>query len=140
MKRLTQDEYFMGVAHMLKQRSTCPRRQVGCVVLNSSYHIIATGYNGVPRRTPHCIDTPCQGAGFKSGEGLDKCQAIHAEANALMQTPDVMKIAMIYCTSKPCIQCLKMIMNTSCSELVYDEDYPTDLIGLKPTFKMRKFG
>jgi dCMP deaminase len=139
MSRLSNDEYFMGIAHMLKQRSTCPRRQVGCIILNNNYHILATGYNGVPRKIPHCIDYPCQGASFPSGQGLDKCQAVHAEANALLQTPDILKISMIYCTSKPCIHCLKMIMNTSCAELVYDEDYPTDLIELKPSFKMRKF-
>lgn len=45
---------------------------------------------------------------------------------------------MIYCTAKPCIHCIKMIMNTTCTELVYDEDYPLDLAGLEPRFKMRQ--
>lgn len=139
MSRISQDEYFMAIAHIVAQRSTCVRRQVGCVVLNNSYHIVATGYNGVPRGLPHCIDNPCGGASYASGQGLDKCQAVHAETNALLQTPNTMQVAMIYCTSKPCIHCIKMIMNTTCTELIYDEDYPLDLGTLKPKFTMRQF-
>ena len=124
---------------MVSRRSTCVRRQVGCIVLNNAYHIVATGYNGVPRGIRHCIDHPCDGASYPSGQGLDKCQAIHAEANALLQTPNILQVAMIYCTSKPCIHCLKLIMNSTCSEVVYDQDYPLDLAGLEPKFKMRQF-
>lgn len=138
MGRISQDDYFMGIAHMVSRRSTCVRRQVGCVVLNNSYHIIATGYNGVPRGLRHCIDHPCEGASYSSGQGLDKCQAVHAEANALLQTPNVLSVAMIYCTHRPCIHCIKLIMNSTCSELVYDEEYPLDLAGLEPKFKMRQ--
>lgn len=138
MDRISQDDYFMGVAHMVARRSTCVRRRVGCLVLNNSYHIVATGYNGVPRGLPHCIDHPCEGASYPSGSGLDKCQAVHAEANALLQTPSILHVAVIYCTSKPCIHCLKLIMNTTCTEVVYDQDYPLDLAGLEPKFKMRQ--
>jgi dCMP deaminase len=138
MSRISQDDYFMGIAHMVARRSTCVRRQVGCVALNNSYHIVATGYNGAPRGLSHCTDKPCSGAELPSGQGLDKCQAVHAEANALLQTSNILQVAVIYCTTKPCIHCIKMIMNTTCTELVYDQDYPLDLAGLEPKFRMRQ--
>lgn len=138
MDRISQDDYFMGIAHLVSKRSTCVRRQVGCIILNNAYHIVATGYNGVPRGLSHCIDYPCSGAKYISGQGLDKCQAVHAEANALLQTPNILSVAMIYCTAKPCIHCLKMIMNTTCTELVYDQDYPLELGTLTPKFGMRQ--
>lgn len=139
MDRLSQDDYFMGIAHLVGKRSTCRRKQVGCIILNNAYHIVATGYNGVPRGLPHCIDHPCEGVSFPSGSGLDKCQAVHAEANALLQAPNVLQVAMIYCTHRPCIHCIKLIMNSSCNEVVYDQDYPLDLAGLQPKFRMRQY-
>ena len=42
------DEYFMQMAQLTAQRSTCLRRKVGAVIVKDK-HIIATGYNGAPR-------------------------------------------------------------------------------------------
>jgi dCMP deaminase len=44
----------MQLAVTTGQRSTCCRRQVGAVFLDSSGHVIATGYNGVAAGQPHC--------------------------------------------------------------------------------------
>ena len=130
MTRLGKDEYFLKVADLLKERSTCPRRQVGCVLVDQYHNIIATGYNGNARGTEHCIDIPCPGAvnpetgqRYESGQGLDRCEAIHAEQNALLQCSDVMKIFKAYTTTKPCVHCMKLLMNTSVKEIYYLEDY-----------------
>lgn len=122
--RLEKDEYFLRLADLLKERSTCPRRAVGCVLVDEHYHVMATGYNGTARGTDHCIDVPCPGALSASGTDLDKCEAIHAEQNALLQCHDVMKIARAYCTTQPCVHCMKLLMNTSVQEIYFLEDYP----------------
>jgi deoxycytidylate deaminase len=57
-----------------------------------------------------------EGAKFKSGEGLDVCQAIHAEQNALLQCKDVYDIETIYCTVSPCIHCVKLLLNYFCKK------------------------
>lgn len=107
------------------RRSTCIRRQAGCVLANKRGHVISTGYNGVARDLPHCIDVPCAGAKHASGCGLGECEAIHAEANALLQCKDVFEIHTAYCTTAPCAdQCVKMLMNTSCKRIVFLDDYP----------------
>lgn len=49
------DEYFMQMAELTAQRSTCLRRKVGAVIVKDK-HIIATGYNGAPRGLRHCGD------------------------------------------------------------------------------------
>lgn len=41
------DEYFMEIAHLVKTRSTCTRRQVGSVIVKDK-RILSTGYNGAP--------------------------------------------------------------------------------------------
>ena len=49
------DEYFMQMAQLTAQRSTCLRRKVGAVIVKDK-HIIATGYNGAPRGLKHCVE------------------------------------------------------------------------------------
>lgn len=128
--RPTRSESFLDIAYVLAQRSTCVRRRVGAVLTDAYTHIIGTGYNGVPKGYKHCIDQPCGGHTHSSGKGLESCLAIHAEQNALMQCPDVMKIDAIYVTTSPCMHCMKMLLNTSCQCIVYSELYdlaPLDL-------------
>lgn len=124
MKRLDVDEYFMRIALLASERGTCLRRKVGCVLVNNLNHIIATGYNGVPRSVKHCYDSPCESAFARSGEGLDKCMAVHAEQNALLQCHDVNSISTCYVTASPCITCTKLLMNTSCVRIVFLDEYP----------------
>lgn len=127
--RESKNQYFLKVAHLVASRATCPRRQVGCVIVNKHGHIKATGYNGTPRNYPHCITSPCGGQNNKSSEGLSSCMATHAEQNALLQCDDVMSIETVYCTTAPCITCAKLIANTSCKRVIYGEEY-TDTSGI----------
>jgi dCMP deaminase len=92
--------------------------------MNKRHHIIGTGYNGVAAGLVHCIEKPCSGAMLPSGEGLDKCEAIHAEANAIMQCKDVFDIHTAFCTTAPCVHCVKLLMNTGCKRIIFFEDYP----------------
>lgn len=122
--RLGVDDYFVKMARLVAQRATCHRRAVGCVLVNGANHVIATGYNGVARGQPHCIDTPCPGAHCASGTGLHLCQAIHAEQNALLQCGNINDIHTAYVTASPCLQCLRLLLNTSCHRIVFAEEYP----------------
>ena len=120
------DTYFLKMATLVAERGTCVRRRVGCVLVNHRRHVLATGYNGVAAGLPHCIDAPCAGATCPSGSGLDKCEAIHAEQNALLQCRDVYSIDTCYTTLSPCMHCLKLLLNTSCKRIVFAEEYVDD--------------
>jgi dCMP deaminase len=124
MTRPPIDHYMMGLAMLAATRATCCRRMVGCILTNKLNHIIATGYNGVPRGMVHCTDVPCAGATAPSGTGLDACMATHAEQNALLQCKDVESIFRCYTTAAPCITCTKLLLNTGCQEIVFLEPYP----------------
>jgi len=134
--RESKDQYFLKIAKLVASRATCPRREVGCVIINKYSHIKATGYNGVPKGYPHCIDKPCGGQEESSGKGLNSCMATHAEQNALLQCNDVMDIDTIYLTVSPCITCAKLIANTSCKHVMYAEEY-TNIEGIE---LLRKLG
>lgn len=118
------DTYFMSMAVLVASRATCPRRKVGSVLINTRGHVLATGYNGVAAGQTHCIDKPCTGANLPSGQGLDKCQALHGEQNALLQCRDVYQIDTAYVTASPCITCTKLFLNTSCRRIVFLDEYP----------------
>lgn len=112
---------MMDIATKLAQLSTCSRRSVGCVIVDHRYRIIGSGYNGVPSGYKHCSDEPCPLAGSEHGSS---CYASHAEANALVQCRDVDQIKAVFSTVFPCIECTKLIMNTSCERVYYLYDYP----------------
>ena len=120
--RLDVDNYFLQMACLVAERSTCRRRKVGCVLGDSENHVVATGYNGVPTHFPHCIDTPCEGATAPSGQVLEKCLAVHAEQNAFLQVRSNDTLT-AYLTVTPCITCAKMIANSKVTRIVAKEPY-----------------
>ena len=127
------DEYFLMIALVVSKRSTCARRNVGCVIVNSSNIILSTGYNGVAPNNDHCNENIgcCQGAQYGTGESLDKCHAIHAEQNALIQCINNFDVSTIYTTVFPCIVCTKLITATSCKRVVYCENYANSFYSKK---------
>ena len=114
------------MAELVAERSTCRRRKVGCVLVDSNNHVVATGYNGVPTHFPHCLDEPCEGATAPSGESLEKCLAVHAEQNALLQLRSN-DILTAYLTVTPCITCAKMLANSRVKRIVANREYVQSL-------------
>lgn len=114
---------FLRMARLLSEQSTCARRSVGVIMTDHNHKIVASGYNGNAKGSPHCIDRPCTGAHHKSGLALDLCEAIHAEQNALMQCNDINRIHSVYCTTAPCMHCLKMLLNTSALNIYFIDSY-----------------
>lgn len=131
MIRPSWDEYFMEIAHLVKTRSTCLRRQVGAVIVKDK-NILATGYNGAPSKIPHCIDVGClrEKLGIPSGERHEMCRGLHAEQNAIIQAAlhgTGIKGSILYCTNLPCIICTKMIINSGIEKIIYEDGYPDPL-------------
>jgi dCMP deaminase len=123
MPRLAHDEYFLTMLQLVSARSTCRRRSVGAIIVNFQHQILSTGYNGVPRGFDHCIDRACPGAGDPSGD-TRRCEAVHAEVNALLQCPRHDLVHTMYVSCTPCFECAKMICNTAMQRIVCLAPYP----------------
>ena len=121
--RLDADHYFLSIAQLVAKRSTCRRRRVGCVLVDTQNHIVATGYNGVPSGFTHCLDVPCEGASSPSGTDLEKCLAVHAEVNAFLHLTSEDTLT-AYLSTTPCFTCAKMICNSKVRRIVATEWYP----------------
>jgi len=121
----------MEIAHLVKKRSTCIRRQVGAVLAKDK-NILATGYNGPPSGSAHCMDVGClrEKMGIPSGERHEICRGLHAEQNAIIQAAKhgmSIQGSVLYCTNLPCSICSKMIINAGILKIVYDGGYPDKL-------------
>ena len=130
-ERPTWDEYFMQIAELVGSRSTCLRRQVGAILVKDR-RIIATGYNGAPTRVSHCAEVGClrQQLAIPSGERHEICRGIHAEQNGIIQAAlhgVSTQGAVLYCTTQPCVQCAKMLINAGVERIVFRGGYPDPL-------------
>lgn len=119
--------YFAEIADLVSSRSTCLRNQVGAVIVKES-QILSTGYNGAPKGLPHCSEVGCirEEMGVKPGERHELCRGLHAEQNAIIQAAYhgvSVRDAKIYCTTRPCSICTKMIINAGIQEIIYIEEY-----------------
>ena len=123
--RPSKDKYFAEIAAVVAKRSTCPRRSVGAVIVDEHGYILSTGYNGLPKGFEHCVDNPCPGASCPSGTGLELCEALHAEQNAIARLREPLSAKILYCTTAPCISCTKLALATSIDRIVFSSDYPT---------------
>lgn len=107
------------------KRATCPRRAVGAVLVSPSNCLIGTGYNGAPRKLPHCTDAGCT---IQQVNGRDSCQrAVHAELNAVINAGrkgDSTIGSTLYVTAFPCLRCSLLIVQAGISEVWSMDDYP----------------
>ncbi|MFC2062926.1 cytidine/deoxycytidylate deaminase family protein [Chloroflexota bacterium] len=129
------DEYFLKIASVVAERSTCHRHHVGAVAVRDK-HILATGYNGAPAGLKDCLELGClrDELGIPSGERHEMCRGIHAEQNVIIQA-SLHGVSLggstIYATHTPCNLCAKMLVNAKINRYVsygsYDDNSFTGL-------------
>lgn len=128
MNRPSWDEYFMKIAMLVAERSTCRRHHVGAVIVKDK-RILTTGYNGAAAGVKDCLELGClrDANHIPSGERHEICRAIHAEQNAIIQAGlhgVNIEGATIYCTHPPCILCAKMLANARVKKYITYGNYP----------------
>jgi dCMP deaminase len=118
-KRPSWDEYFLKLAMLASERSTCPRMHVGCVLVRDKF-VLATGYNGSLPGLPHCEDVGCLIVD-------NHCvRTNHAEINALTQaaTHGVnLKGSIAYITNMSCTTCAKALIAAGIKRVVVFSEY-----------------
>lgn len=127
MNRPDWNEYFMRMAELAAERSTCTRRKVGAVLVKDK-RVLATGYNGAPKKIPHCEETGClrKQLNIPSGQRHEICRGIHAEQNLIAQSAVhgvKTEGATVYCTNQPCIICAKLLINAGIKKIYYKRPY-----------------
>lgn len=123
MQRPTHDVSFMRMAFVAAERATCPRKQVGAVIVrDSDRRVLASGYNGAPRGMPHCLQVGCE---MKDFDGKPSCvRTLHAESNALdLLHGPITEPHTLYTTVIPCRDCALRIIQRGIQRVIYTEYY-----------------
>lgn len=134
--RPIKDNYYLDIAKAVSKRSTCLKRNYGCVIVKND-EIISTGYNGNPRGEKNCCDVGVcirLNKPHNSGDYSD-CHSVHAEQNAMLSAArkDMIGATMyiagfesiigdecireIY-PCEPCPICERMIRNAGISRVI----------------------
>lgn len=136
------DEYWLERAQLNATMSTCITRHVGAVAVRER-RSFADAFNGNLPGAVHCVDGGCARCNSITGSGLGlaQCVCVHAEQNIVAFCARVgfrLEGATIYSTTKPCLDCVKLVAVAGVIEVVFHEDYPAEY-ELPPTVTMRRF-
>ena len=135
MERPSQVKYYLDIAAAVAARSTCIRRQYGAVIVKNDT-IVSTGYNGTARGLVNCCDlNECyrEAHNIPHGQQYEKCKAVHAEANAIINASrEEMCGAILFLAGfengermknpTPCEMCSRMITNSGIRRVISRED------------------
>lgn len=135
MERPSQIKYYLDIAAAVAARSTCIRRQYGAVIVKNDT-IVSTGYNGTARGLVNCCDlNECyrEAHNIPHGQQYEKCKAVHAEANAIINASrEEMCGAILFLAGfengermknpTPCEMCSRMITNSGIRKVISCED------------------
>jgi len=135
--RPTKFEHFLNRAKVTSEMSTCLRRSIGAVIIKDGVEV-SSGYVGSPRGLDHCTERgTClrEKLEVPSGQRYELCWSVHAEQNAIInaaRTGVSVVGGEMYIYSKrhargipydkPCIMCLKMIINAGLVAVYMQEE------------------
>lgn len=113
------NNYFLGLAKVVAQRSHDSQTQHGCVITDRNHRILGVGYNGFPR-------------------GLDDSKLpnkrpdkypwmIHAERNALSNCIVRPDNAIAYVTGQCCNDCIMALWQEGVTKVIMSNNHGTHL-------------
>lgn len=118
---ISRTELYLITAALQSLRSVCKRGKNGAIITGDN-RIISTGYNGPIMKGVSCEELGC--------DVSQKCNnAMHAEANAIAFAARYgisLAGTTIYCTSAPCFDCAKLIIQSGIKVVLYEHEYTTD--------------
>ena len=133
MERRDKINYYLDLAEVVSQRSTCLRRHYGAVIVQND-EVISTGYVGAPRGRKNCSDMQyCirTKLNVPRGERYELCRSVHAEANAIISTSrDKMLGSTLYLVGVECSDgsyvenacccsmCKRLVINAGISHVI----------------------
>lgn len=133
MERRDKINYYLDLAEVVAQRSTCLRRRYGAVIVQND-EVISTGYVGAPRGRKNCTDLNfCirSKMNVPRGERYELCRSVHAEANAIISSSrnkmlgSTLYLVGVECdtgeyveNANSCSMCKRMIINAGIAHVI----------------------
>ena len=118
-KIISWDEYFMGLAHLSALRSKDPNTQVGACIVDENNKVVSIGYNGMPRG---CNDKDMPWGREGDFKETKYAYVVHAELNAILNSPRSLNNTILYVSLFPCNECAKAIIQCGIKKIIYESD------------------
>jgi dCMP deaminase len=115
------NDYFLGLAKVVSQRSHDIHTQHGCVIVGANNHVLGMGYNGFPRGADDSL--------LPTSRPEKYHWMIHAERNALSNCVIRPDNATAYVTGQCCNDCILALWQDGVSRVVMADQHGTQLWG-----------
>jgi dCMP deaminase len=119
MERPKWENYFLGIAKVVAQRSHDIHTQHGCVITDQQHRIIGVGYNGFPKGMDDNVLPKDRPGKYE--------WMIHAERNALSNCVIRPDNGIAYVTGQCCNDCIMALWQEGVSKVVMAEGHGTIL-------------
>jgi dCMP deaminase len=107
------DSYFMWLCKLVATRSIDPSTKHGCIIVDKNHRVVSVGYNGPPQGIDNAVVPLTRPEKYN--------WMIHAEENALLFCYQPLDDATVYITGKPCVLCLRKLIQKKVKKVVYGE-------------------
>lgn len=106
---------FIELAYLVASWSKDPSTKVGAVIVNNDNIILSIGFNGFPKGVPDRDED-------LNNRSVKYKLTVHAELNAILNSNNSnMKNSTLYVTHFPCNECVKSIVQSGITRIVYSE-------------------
>lgn len=119
MSRPSWEDYFLGLAKVVSQRSHDSQTQHGCVITDRENRILGLGYNGFPRGLDDKL--------LPNTRPNKYPWMIHAERNALANCIIRPDNGIAYVTGQCCNDCIMSLWQEGVSSVVMSKNHGTHL-------------
>ena len=130
MKEERDDLLFLRIAQEAANRSDCLRRKTGAALVIDGAPTLEA-HNGTPLNTESCSRGGCPRCASEAVEpgGYERCACVHAQENAVaLAAREGLRTegASLFCTLRPCLGCLKTLIQAGMTRVVYTETVELD--------------
>ena len=124
---MNNDEKYFKIVHDVAKYSQCLHKHIGAVLVKDR-KILCIGKNKAPAFVTSCTElNHCfKPKSSSEGQNNDVCLAVHAEMDVISKCAKLgisVINSTLYCNYRPCFSCLKILVNSGISEIVYEKDY-----------------
>ena len=123
MKKIEWEDYFLGLAFCIAQRSSDSQTKHGCVLVDTKTHqILSVGYNGFPRK---CKDD----SKIPTVRPNKHRWMAHSEQNCILSCRLKSEQMTVYITGQCCPTCLLSLYQFGVTNVVMADSHGSYLIG-----------
>lgn len=122
-------QFYVDLINRIAEQSECKSRKVGAIIVKNS-SVFGEGWNSPPSKCKPEDCERCNSPEHKSGKDLHLALCAHAEANLIATCAKEGRDtdgAQMWCTTKPCAECAKLIVRSGITEVYYIHEYDSPM-------------